>query len=105
MPYNVTTSASAVSNTNPIHYVLPTTGFTQIGQPGRQSLSTSEVTWIPPIFDADTVSVLTDGSLLILAGQTRVRVPVHLFKDLVALAEMELVRRLVPEVVEAETSQ
>ena len=60
------------------------------------------IEWTPPVANADTVSVLADGSLLILAGGVRVRVPAHLFKDLVTLAEMELVKRLAPEPVEAE---
>ena len=47
----------------------------------------------PPL--ADTVSVTADGMLLVDAGGIKIKVPHYLFKDLVALAEMGLLEKMV----------
>lgn len=49
----------------------------------------------PPIPDADTVSVLPDGRIMLTVQGMKIAVPKHLFKDIVALSEMGMLRELV----------
>ncbi len=85
--------------TGPIHVTGITTGH--YTSPNINWTTTSNTTVIgPPI--ADTVSVTADGMLLVDAGGLKIKVPPYLFKDLVALAEMGLLEKMVvPEGADA----
>ena len=83
--------------------VTYTTTGTTIGTGGTGPISFagfSQTVSGPPV--ADTVSITADGMLLVDADGLKIKVPLHLFKDLVALAEMGLLEKMVvPEGADA----
>ena len=81
-------------------YTVTSTGMLGPFYPATSSGSITTATLEPLIvtLTADTVSVLADGHLLVTtAGHVKIRIPPALFKDLVALATMGLLEKLVPE--------
>jgi len=83
-PGPVTHTASGTNN-----YTY--TSMTSTGPISYSGFSQTVVS--PPL--ADTVSVTADGMLLVDAGGLKIKVPHYLFKDLVALAEMGLLEKMV----------
>lgn len=71
--------------------------FTSTGMsPFTTGILSTSSTWAPPqLPEVESVSVLPDGRILALAGHWKVAIPQRLFKDLVALSEMGLLRELV----------
>lgn len=74
---------------------LPTiTGTGTIGTIGPMTMQ-ADIEPQTPI--ANTVSITADGHLLVTTTFAQIKIPPKLFKDLVTLAELMLIEKLVPQ--------